>query len=212
MLDAIDQVNRKLAQLGQGVDLDLTKIVSSKVTSQLDALQKKIDAVSKATVGSAQTTRESMALESKITIDAIKRRMAEEDKANKQQAKLQAQYDKESLSRKQKAAEQESKITIDAIKQRMREQQDAEKQYYQQVRNSRLEILNLEKQLANNNLGGAQKGALEQQLAQKRQAYEEYNAAVRASVEADAKVVQRTSEAEIAQARQTDQQLEEQRR
>jgi len=212
VLDAIDQVNRKLAQLGQGVDLDLTKIVSSKVTSQLDALQKKIDAVSKATVGSAQTTRESMALESKITIDAIKRRMAEEDKANKQQAKLQAQYDKESLSRKQKAAEQESKITIDAIKQRMREQQDAEKQYYQQVRNSRLEILNLEKQLANNNLGGAQKGALEQQLAQKRQAYEEYNAAVRASVEADAKVVQRTSEAEIAQARQTDQQLEEQRR
>ena len=302
MLDAIDQVNKKLAQLGQGVDLDLSKIINAKVNSQLEALKQQIDNVAKASTGrSAQQASDlqkvTQALQAQLnaqikfekasdgksmqlqmerydkatkslekynqqliqqanqlpqiqrlrerleeaqTQSSAKAAQARENQFNKEYAQLEkvekqsVDYHVAQLNAKYKADQEYAKWWEQALQKRDQDEKKeldssykqylsdqkayhdqagkAEEAYYQQVRNSRLEILNLEKQLTNNNLGGTERGVLEQQLAQKRQAYEENNAAVRASVEADAKVVQRTSEAEIAQARQTDQQLEEQRR
>lgn len=51
VMEAIRQVNDALKKLGQGVDLNLTKIINTKVNSQLAELRKEIDSVRKATTG-----------------------------------------------------------------------------------------------------------------------------------------------------------------
>ena len=298
MLDAIDQVNRKLAQLGQGIDLDLSKIINAKVNSQLEALKQQIDNVTKAATGrSAQqasdlqkVTRALQAqlnaqikfekasdsksmqlqmerydkatksleqynqqliqqanqlpqiqrlrerLEEAQTQSSAKAAKAREDQFNKEYAQLEkvekqsVDYHIAQLNAKYKADQEyvkwweqtllkrdqaEKKELDSSYKQYLADQKayhdqagKAEEAYYQQVRDSRLEILNLEKQLANNNLGANQKDYLQQQLAQRTAAYEQYNSAVRATVENDAKVMEAMGQTSLAHAQELDRQAE----
>lgn len=54
----INEVNNALKTMGQGVDLDLTKIVNAKVNSQLNELKKQIDAINKAATGMGASQRD----------------------------------------------------------------------------------------------------------------------------------------------------------
>lgn len=84
----------------------------------------------------------------------------------------------------------------------------AEQAYYDQVRDTRLQIIDLQKQLENPNMGANQRSYLEQQLNEKTQAYNNYSAAIRQQVETDSKVVNATAEAGLAHARALDQEAQ----
>ena len=58
VLQTINRVNEALKKLGEGVDLDLTKIVNTKVSSQLADLQKQINEIGNATRRAASSTNQ----------------------------------------------------------------------------------------------------------------------------------------------------------
>lgn len=60
VIQVIDEVNKKLGELGKGVDLNLTNILNAKVNEQLNNLKQQIDAVNKASTGRTSQQNQSI--------------------------------------------------------------------------------------------------------------------------------------------------------
>lgn len=286
VLQAINEVNAALQKLGKGVDLDLTKIVNSKVSGELANLKKQIEDVTKAATGQTPaekkaldnqlriletqasvaraygkqrqqqekeysdwfntelSKREKMELaslemksadarkiaqeqqkiqewynndsiqrrksqieeESKITMDGISKRMEAEKRAIDEQSKYQAQYDKESLERRQ----QESKITIDSIQARMKAEQQAYESSVQQATQLYKEQIDIQKRLASGTAGENETAVLQQQLAEKQAAFAQYGRSIQDAAKADASVVKAQQDLMLTQAQATDRAQKEQ--